>query len=216
MSATPEKRTTSFLVTLLLTCTSTFYANAAHSSKQQLFKLDSNGLRLAKSAIEWACVEDFSTGLFWQKRDPSTSLHNHASYTWFEPQQTNTGSQLAYPASSPLNVTCDGYHHNEPTSYCNTHAYIERVNQQNYCGHSDWRLPSAGELTSLAPMQSIAQPYIAAINLDYFPFYDRFVYWTQSINNDGNVLTIAEEMRVLSNAERSDQLSVRLVRGGQY
>ena len=215
MSATLTKCTTSFLVTLLLTCASITYANAA-SSKQQLFKLDSNGLRLAKGAVEWACVEDSSTGLFWQKRDPSTPLHNHASYTWFEPQQTIAGSQLAYPASSPLNVTCDGYHHNDPISYCNTHAYIERVNQQNYCGHGDWRLPSVKELTSLAQMKSVAHPYIAAINLDYFPFYDRFVYWTQSINNDGHVLTIAEELRVLSNAERSDQLSVRLVRGTQY
>ena len=219
MSATLARYSISFLTGLLLAHASSSYAKSefpTHSVKQQLFKLDHNGSKLSKEAIKWSCVEDASTGLFWQKRDPSRALHNQASYTWYQPLSNNAGSELAYPTSSQLNVTCADYHHDDPASYCNTDAYTKRVNQTNYCGYSDWRLPTTIELITLALKNRSTQTDLAAINLNYFPFYDRFVYWTRSINSAGQVLTIAQETQILANAEPSDQLSVRLVRGTQY
>ena len=221
MTASLSKYANSLCFITLISALSIAAANAKtvqfeSRAEQQLFKLDGNGIRLSMSAVEWACVEDFSTGLMWQKRDPSNAEHNHASYTWFQPHQRDTGSQLAYPISSPLNVTCNGYRHDDPSSYCNTDAYIKRINQLNYCGFSDWRLPSTNELKHLAKPNAAITPHMPSLDLEFFPFYDRFVYWTRSINNAGKVLTIAQEKHVLANAETSDQLSVRLVRGTQY
>lgn len=207
-----------------LTITLLGYVNVSYATTKTqpsptellLFKLDSSGSRLNSAAIEWSCVEDANTGLFWQKRDPSVALHSHASYTWYQPLQHNSGTPLTYPTASPLNVTCDGYHHDDPSSYCNTDAYTKRVNQTNYCGYDDWRLPTAQELLTLASSKNTVQPHVAAIDLNYFPFYERFVYWTGSVDSSGQVLTVAQENKVLKNALRSDQLLIRLVRGTQY
>lgn len=214
MSATLIKYIFSGITGLLIVCPASITASTTH--EQQLFKLDLSGSRLNESAVEWSCVEDASTGLFWQKRDPSNALHNHASYTWYQPNHSNSGSQLSYINTSHLNVTCDGYRYDDPNSYCNTDAYIKRVNQTNYCGYSDWRLPTAVELISLSSPKADNSHYTAEIDLEYFPFHERFVYWTDSVTDSDKVMTIASEIRALTNAERTDQLSVRLVRGTQY
>lgn len=178
-----------------------------------LFKLDQNGERLSHESKQWQCVEDASTGLFWQKRDPSSAMHGLDSYVWYQPQHKNSGTPRANPEDLGLDVTCHGYHADDPTSFCNTDAFITRVNQSNYCGYSDWRLPNADELLSLTDPALAGRPFQAPVDLRYFPFYDNFVYWSDTVNEQGIVVTLIKGYKLLTNSKRSDRLLVRLVRG---
>ncbi|PID45015.1 MAG: hypothetical protein CSB47_10240 [Proteobacteria bacterium] len=178
---------------------------------QRFYKIGSNSERLADDSKEWACVEDTTTQLFWQKRDPASDLHDvNEAYRWYQPEHNNPGQPRSNPELPGIDISCYGYRSDDPATYCNTHAFIQRVNQSNYCGFDDWRLPTIEELLSLSTGAADNQP---ALDLAYFPFYDPFAYWTRSVNQDGVVLTVIQGNKVLSNSERSDHILVRLVRG---
>ena len=185
--------------------------NAPHA--KQLFKVDQNGDRLSDDSQTWECVEDSDTALFWQKRDPSSALHGHDSYTWYQPNHTNPGQARSNPDLFGIDSSCYGYSADDPSSYCNTDAFINRVNQSNYCGFSDWRLPKADELLSLVDPVLSGRPYQSAIDLRYFPFKESFAYWTDTVNAEDIVVTVIKDEVLLNNSERNDRLLVRLVRG---
>lgn len=189
-------------------------ATSVTTMEKQLFKVDQNGSRLPEESTEWACVEDAGTSLFWQKRDPTSALHGHDSYNWFQPSHKNSGQPRSNPELFGIDATCYGYRADDPSSYCNTDAYLQRVNQTNYCGFSDWRLPMANELLSLVDPTLSGQEYQPAIDLRYFPFNKSFAYWTNTVDEDDAVIAIFNEEQILKNLERTDHLSVRLVRGG--
>lgn len=94
---------------------------------------------------------------------------------------------------------------------------------QNYCenltygGHSDWRLPTMDELSTLLYYDNSP-----AINLEYFPATPPYDYWTSSRDiDDGHFLyyiinfKYADKGAVLS-TDYQLQSSVRCVRGGVY
>lgn len=180
---------------------------------KQLFKVDQNGERLPIDSQTWECVEDEDTNLFWQKRDPTSALHGHDSYNWYQPSHDNPGQALTNPDLFGIDASCYGYSTDDPGSYCNTDAFINRVNQTNYCGYSDWRLPTAKELLSLVDPSLSGRPYQSAIDLRYFPFKKQFAYWTDTVNADDIVITIINDEKLLENSERNDRLLLRLVRG---
>ena len=183
------------------------------SMPKQLFKVDQNGERLDINSQTWECVEDEETTLFWQKRDPTSALHGHDSYNWYQPGHDNPGQARSNPDLFGIDASCYGYSADDPSSYCNTDAFISRVNQSNYCGFSDWRLPAANELLSLVDPTLSGRPYQSAIDLRYFPFKEQFAYWTDTVNADGIVVTIINDEKLLENSQRNDRLLLRLVRG---
>lgn len=190
---------------------------AVQGTAPVLSKLDSNGALLPHDSQEWECVKDSRTGLVWEKKDPSSDLHGQDTFVWYQPEQASLGRITGEPRANPdvfgLDNTCFGYRVNEPSSYCNTSAFTDRINQSNYCGFSDWRLPSAHELLSLVDPQLSGYVYLPAIDTDYFPYTRRFAYWTSTVNAQGAVIGIFGDEKPLDNLERSDYLSVRLVRG---
>ena len=216
---------TSLLVICLFSTNTAVFANEAAASQaltsaishapetKQLFKVDQNGERLSEESQLWECVEDSDTALFWQKRDPTTALHGHDSYNWYQPKHENSGQPRSNPDLFGIDASCYGYRADDPSSYCNTDAFIKRVNQSNYCGFSDWRLPSSDELLSLVDPTLAGRPYQSAIDLRYFPFKEAFAYWTDTVNADGVVTTVIQDEKLLTNSERNDHLLVRLVRG---
>lgn len=179
-----------------------------------LYKIDQHGMRLADDSRTWECVEDADTGLFWQKRDPRSALHGHDSYNWYQPNQTPSGQPRSNPDLPGIDESCYGYSADDPSSYCNTSAFADRVNQTNYCGFSDWRLPTAKELLSLVDPKLSGRPYQSAIDIHYFPYKDQFAYWTNTVDEDGVVVTVIKDEKLLHNSERNDHLLLRLVRGG--
>jgi len=180
---------------------------------ERFFKIDQNSTRLPQTSERWECVEDAQTGLFWQKRDPTSALHGHDRYVWYQPQHTPSGQERASPELQGIDASCYGYRSDDPASYCNTHAFIQRVNQSNYCGYSDWRLPTVNEMLSLVDPILAGHAYQSAIDLRYFPFNNAFAYWTDTVNENDVVMTIINDDQVLSNSKRTDSILVRLVRG---
>ena len=62
-----------------------------------------------------------------------------------------------------------------PGLSCNTQAYVEMVNDMGLCGHADWRLPTAMELTALAARTTTAPPGHAT---EVIPNIAEGWYWT--------------------------------------
>ena len=191
-------------------------SSITHSETTERFtKLDDAGEALPLDAKKWACVADNRTGLIWEKRDPSSALHDHDTYIWYQPEAEVTGSERAYESEDWADNTCFGFDANDPANYCNTKAYADRVNQSRYCGFDDWRLPSVTELLSLRDRAIKSHPDSSGLNVEMFPFHKPFVFWTSSTNDSGTVLTVFGDDRVLENSERSDSISLRLVRERQ-
>lgn len=186
------------------------------NNAQHLLKLGSSGEALDANAQQWSCVKDESTGLTWEKRDPTSALHGHDSFIWYQPEQTIAGVPRAHPDIVWAESTCYGFNPDDPSSFCNTSAYAERVNQSNYCGFSDWRLPNVTELLSLVDPVRETNNLSPLLDTQFFPFHDPFLYWTDTVNDDGVVLTVFTDNRVFANSERSDSISIRLVRGHSY
>jgi len=136
-------------------------------------KLDTNGTPVSSGS--WSCVKDNVTGLIWEVKTTDGGLHDkNDKYVWYDPAG-GTGFQQAsqtivYSGDTSKNNTCAGYDPNDASTYCNTYAYLQRVNAQGWCGANDWRLPTREELRSLVKMDSIIpKDNVPAIDLDYFP-----------------------------------------------
>ena len=192
-------------------------AQTSSHSSPKLSKLGSHGERLPPNAQEWDCVKDEQTGLVWEKKDPSSALRGQDTFIWYQPEQAALGNETGQPRANPelfaLDNTCYGYRTSDPSSYCNTSAYSNRINQSQYCGYNDWRLPSDQELLSLVDPQLSGNEYLPSIDTDFFPFNRRFVYWTNTLSSAGSIIGIFADETPLDNLERTDYLSVRLVRG---
>lgn len=125
------------------------------------------------------CVKDNNTGLIWEvKQDKNgvkgDSLHDaDDSYTWYNPDNSTNGGY----AGAQDKISCFGYKNGDSKSYCNTQAYVQRVNFQSWCGYSDWRLPTFNELYSLVDY-SMKQNY--TIDISYFPNTVNQWYWSSS------------------------------------
>lgn len=88
------------------------------------------------------CIRDQVTGLIWEQKTKDKSLRDQDwRFTWYNADPKNNAGDAGIQASS---TTCNG-----TLSSCNTTAYIEALNKANYCGYSDWRLPTRSELTNL-------------------------------------------------------------------
>ena len=188
----------------------------ADKYQSKLVKLGFAGETLENNTKKWSCVADKATGLVWEKRDPTTALHGHDTYIWYQPEQANPGTPRAHPELDWADSTCFGFNPDDATSFCNTSDYAERVNQSNYCGFSDWRLPTANELLTLVDPDRKLRNISPLIDTRFFPFHKPFLYWTSTIDSDGIVATVFSDDRVFANSERSDTIMVRLVRGNIY
>jgi hypothetical protein len=143
-------------------------------------KLDAAGAALAHSANQWTCVKDQVTGLVWELKTDDGGLHDKDdSFVWYEsdPRLGNGGLPGYEKATdydpSRSDQTCSGFTSANNASYCNTKAFVNRVNQSGYCGANNWRLPTREELNSIVDYQN--SPRIDTV---YFPLIQSNYYWT--------------------------------------
>lgn len=144
-------------------------------------KLDTNGNNLPASATDWSCVKDDVTGLIWEVKVGGNGivgdegLHDaDDSYNWYNTDPaTNGGSNGSANYDGAI---CHGYNSADPASYCNTQAYVTRVNAVGLCGHHDWRLPDRFELRSIVDLSL----YDPAIDTDWFPNAASNWFWSAS------------------------------------
>ena len=187
-------------------------------------KLDSKGKTLPAKATSWDCVRDNVTGLVWEKKPTgdgtlgNQGLHDADDfYTWYSTDSKNNGGDPGAP-NELISRQCFGYQANQPDTYCNTEAYVNRVNAAGWCGFKDWRLPDRFELRGLVDL-SVPEPG-PTIDESYFPdtiSYDYGDFWASSPFAGSAATTWYVDFRTgISNFTGRVYLGkARLVRGGQ-
>lgn len=182
-------------------------------------KLDAKGKALPASATSWDCVRDNVTGLVWEKKPKgdgtvgNQGLHDADDrYSWYSTDSDNNGGAPGYPNQGNY---CFGYVNGQPTTYCNTETFVNRVNAAGWCGYTDWRLPDRFELGGLVDM-SIPEPG-PTIDTGYFP--DALGTWYWSSSPDAYSAGDAQYVNFSNGSSYGDYRyydgAVRLVRGGQ-
>ena len=165
-------------------------------------KLDANGNELPDSAESWAMVRDNVTGLIWEEKTNKDDVENYGDphdadnrYSWYDPDPATNGG------------------HAGTESDHDTVDYIEALNNANFGGHSDWRLPSKRELQSIV---NYSVPNLA-VDVSFFANTVPFDYWSSTTY--ANKEETAGIVRFSYGADdyfpKSHWHHVRAVRGGQ-
>lgn len=153
-------------------------------------KISSTGAALPASATEWSCVKDNVTGLMWEIKQGTpngiygdTGLHDpDDKFTWYEPDNTRNGGGIGEPAGdvtvesvgvNPWKI-CYGYDEQRAVTWCNTKAYVDRVNVIGFCGAKDWRMPTVNELRSIVSRDR-KDP---TIDTRFFPDMPSVAFWS--------------------------------------
>ncbi len=144
-------------------------------------KLDAAGRPLPADASEWACVRDERTGLVWEAKQAEPGLHYRLDrYSWYRPDGPNGG--LAGTAQHGHDEKCSGYDAADPATWCNSAAFVARVNAEGLCGFTDWRVPSRFELLNLVDLSHA--PPGPTIDTAFFPATANGPYWSATPATD--------------------------------
>lgn len=107
------------------------------------------------------CIKDNVTGLIWEQKTNDGKLRDKDwGYTWYNTNSlTNNGGWIGFQDINEFDHKGEGVSCGNTLGKCNTQDYIKELNNTNYCGYSDWRLPKITELSSIvdysAPYPSI-------------------------------------------------------------
>lgn len=180
------------------------------------------------------CVKDNVTGLIWENKksgDASLINRNVDLFYWYDDRKdwnagvigtkdTDSVGNSLYPDTGRH---CAGFDKNDESTWCNTQAFINRMNATNegkgYCGFNDWRLPTIEELNSLVDYGTPNKPNPVSgdelsIDESYFKWTQGRNYWTRT--NDARLpakaWTINFEFGANSIESKNSAWYVRLVR----
>lgn len=200
-------------------------------------KLDDTGIPLIDQTqsfdVEpWACVHDNVTGLTWEIKNQSFPRDLHYlywNYTWHNPTGVNDGGDPGFmPAlggaqcwdttncDDPTNprdtLNCDEF---EPMQ-CDTQTFVQQVNEQNYCGHNDWRLPTVDEGLTLINLN----PNEAPLPNGFFVGALGGSYWSSTTDaadpSSAWHWTPGSGRGISAGHSKTIHAPVRLVRGGSH
>lgn len=135
------------------------------TNPQSYTQLDASGNDMPFSAdystTPWTMVRDNVTGLIWEVKDSKDDVQDYSNphdadntYTWYDSNPATNGGDPGTPG--------DG---------TDTEDFINALNESNFGGNSDWRLPTINELSFIRNMNPHIEPdsYYWAINENYFP-----------------------------------------------
>lgn len=146
---------------------------------------------------------------------------NPPSYTKLDAQGNSLPDDATNWAMVKNNVTGliwavktdDGSIHDKALEYNWSDAkdvFIAGLNDQNFGGFSDWRLPTLKELAGIVDYGR----YGPAINTDYFPYTIRSYYWSSTTYayNEGNAWIVSFNSGIDNDYDKSDSCHARAVR----
>jgi transposase-like protein len=176
-----------------------FYGQDANYNinPQSFTKLDDQGNALPDSAREWTMVRDNVTKLIWEVKTDDGSIHDKDNkYTWYD---SNPETNAGYTGTNG-----DG---------TDTEDYINSLNNSNYGGFSDWRLPTIAELASIVNFKT----RYPSINTSYFPKIMSAFYWSSTSDADysGRAWGVYFNYGYDNLYAKASSYFVRAVRGGQ-
>jgi hypothetical protein len=182
-------------------------------------KISSSGAELPANASSWSCVKDNVTGLIWEVKTDEFTAHAAISlFSWYDPNPaTNGGNEGAKIRYDGANI-CHGWVNVYESEHCNTDSFIKRVNQEGFCGASDWRLPTLDEALSIIDFSGTQK----SLDSNYFPSSPISIstraYWTSTtMSYDANFAGYIYEWGGWTNSTvktAGQTLHVRLVREG--
>lgn len=181
-------------------------------------KLNEFADEVPDSQSAFSCVRDNASGLIWEVKAantgtlPNTALRegqNH--YTWY---LSTDGNALEGSVLSAANSTCPSNDH------CGIQALIDAVNAENFCGGSNWRLPTYVELLDIVDFGRSDGQHM--LDPNFFPnmpdpaLLNHVYYWTTQTSVDGRSLTQAFIIDMQTGNDlaypKSNTAYVRLVR----
>jgi alpha-tubulin suppressor-like RCC1 family protein len=176
-----------------------FYGQDANYNinPQSFSKLDAQANELPYSATEWTMVRDNVTGLIWEVKTDDGSIHDKDNtYTWYDSNPETNGGYTGTNGNGT-----------------DTEDFIKSLNESNYGGFSDWRLPSLKELVSIVHHGK----HYPATNESYFPKTMSAFYWssTSDANNTGYAWGVDFNYGLDRYYAKDSSYFVRAVRGGQ-
>ena len=125
-------------------------------------KLDCSGNELPDSATSWITLRDNVTGLIWEMKTDDDTIHDsRKEFYWYDSNTATNGGNAGTPGDDN-----------------NTENFIKVLNEANYGGFSDWRLPTREELHTIV-IEGM-QPPGPTINTNYFPNTSSFFYWSST------------------------------------
>ena len=140
--------------------------------KPAYIKHDTKGNSLEDNTDQWTCVHDTNTDLMWEVKSENDAMRSSSNlYSWYNPERETLQGKAD-------GGRCRG------EADCDTHAYVQAMNKQNYCGHSDWSLPTREQMQTLVNLENGNSG--TTINKQYFPQTIPSWYWTSSDNIDSN------------------------------
>ncbi|MBI5557052.1 MAG: DUF1566 domain-containing protein [Deltaproteobacteria bacterium] len=153
----------------------------------------------ATYADGWLATRDNVTGLIWEMKSDDGSIHDKDNkYTWCDTNPATNGGDPGICGNGT-----------------DTEDFINAINDGNFGGHDDWRLPTVEELSALVN-SSIPDPG-PVVALAYFPGTVSSGYWssTSGAYNTYNAWYVSFLKGNVYNGNKSYSYYVRAVRAGE-
>ncbi len=159
----------------------------------------------ATFADGWVMTRDNVTGMIWEVKQGNDGTKNYTNphdvdneYTWYDPDPATNGGDAGTESAH------------------DTLDFITELNNANFGGYSDWRMPSREELRSI---MDYSIPYPGpTVDTEFFPNIGASYYWssTTDAGNTSNAWSVYFDYGGFDYGKyKSDGGDVRAVRGGQ-